>query len=181
MWKRIVIHNNNNMALLRPSIQMRFLSNTANEKIQKISQDKLEIIDQPHSENYKQKKFHVMRRQKHREEMQKEPEKYHPVIHKLFNARAGADIITILSDIDKKEFKQEEHFEHDEEEDTKYLQPTIHQIYAEAIKYCADLNQLDLCWEIFETCKRDKILSNELYDTMMWVCMYDNRSKQALE
>ena len=159
------------------------------EKIPKISEDLIEIIDQHNSETYNkgrnrtkhQIEHFALYRKNGLKEMLQQPDKYHPIIYKLLSAESGADIMDILNGIDKTEFDQEESIEEDDEADTKYVTPTIHQIYGKAIRCCADLDEIPLCWKIFERCKKDKIISNELYCTMMWVCMYKKRTRGALD
>ena len=189
MFQRLTWHSTRNISLWKLSDQIRSFSSESMEKIPKISEDLFDIIDQHDTRFYNKRKNKAkyqieqfgLYRKKQVEEMLQQPDKYHPVIYKLLSAETGEAIMDTLEGIDKTEFGQEECIKEDEDDDTKYLTPTIHQIYARAIRCCADLDELNLCWKIFENCKKDQILSNELYNTMMWVCMYKRRSPQILE
>ena len=177
-------------------IQIKSFTNTAlQEKIPKISDDHLlRVIDEyatkPHHIRSHKKRTHtqkfINKRERKRKENLQEPEKYHPLVLSLMTANTGSEILDILQTVDATKYSHEEIItiltdpdEVDIYESNK--EPTIHRIYCKAIRCCADLGEMDICWQIFENCKKDELISNELYNTMMWVCMYDNRGSKSLD
>lgn len=134
-----------------------------------------------HKTNYNIQKFALHRKNDLEKIIQEDKELYHPVLFSIICANNGSEIVNILNNINVNDFSHDEstaeHIGYDKE---KCLNPSIHRIYCKAIRCCADLQELDVCWQIFETCKQLKIISNELYNTMMWVTMYNDRSRESL-
>eukprot|EP00485_Elphidium_margaritaceum_P010630 CAMPEP_0202694256 /NCGR_PEP_ID=MMETSP1385-20130828/8162_1 /ASSEMBLY_ACC=CAM_ASM_000861 /TAXON_ID=933848 /ORGANISM="Elphidium margaritaceum" /LENGTH=511 /DNA_ID=CAMNT_0049350069 /DNA_START=29 /DNA_END=1564 /DNA_ORIENTATION=- len=177
--------------LLSQQHRLKFATSALLEKNPEISNNDLSaFLDSCQTKEYDRKsmraqsaldRFGDLRRKK-LEQMTQQPEAYHPVIFSLLSAKNSSDILDVLHTMDRAQFSTEESWSdsHQDDED-RHTHPSIHRVYSKAIRCCADLGEKDVCWQIFEQCKQDKILSNELYNTMMWLCMYERRDLQAFQ
>ena len=196
--KRLIICNGGIRSVSRFSAQIRACSSSSiqQQKIPKISDNDLfKVIDEydtrrfdrwSHKASHNAQKFALKRKIKLQEMLQQQ-DQYHPLIFSLLSAQTGSEILDILNNVDITQFSHEElttdaiEPEDEIEIDGTTEDPTIHRVFSKAIRCCADLGEMDICWQIFENCKKDQLISNELYNTMMWVCMYNKRDSTALE
>ena len=182
-------------SLSSPYIQITaYLSSSAQEKILKNSDHILNVIDQRDTRTFDKwsyrksmnaEKF-ALKRKMRQEECLKQPHLFHPLIFSLMTAESGSEILKIINNVDVTKYSTEEKINWDPDPlvaDTfdANEEPTIHRIFSKAIRCCADMGEINICQQIFKQCKKNGIVSNQLYSTMMWLCMYNNRDAKSLK
>eukprot|EP01083_Nonionella_stella_P020070 55668_1 len=202
LMKHLFVRNFNRITPFRLSVSWRFFNESITMKEKQIpeiseddsARDLFKVIDEystvesetPYGMRQKirsiQTRKFVSKRRNKLQKMLSDSDHYHPVIYSILSAKTGSEITDLLNNINVSDYSHDETCEEDTDDvDSKNIDPTIHRIHSKAIRCAADLGEFAVAWDIFEQCKTKQILSNELYNTMMWCCMYEARNEQSLE